>query len=85
MRLQALLYEAPPSEPVVESIDELLERKANTRELGDGVVPDPLRQFIQGVLFDPRWDGAGQRRRPLADAQGDAAAVFRSLLEPFPR
>lgn len=84
MRLQTLMDEAPPPEAVVEATSDLLDRKAQSRELGAGPVPEPVRRFIADQLYTSRWDGTGARRRPVADARHEASAVFRALLSPFP-
>jgi predicted nucleotidyltransferase len=84
MRLQTLLVEAPPPAEVVASISELLGLKAQTREMGAGAVPEPIRRFVVDQLYAPRWDGTGERRRPEAEARAEAADLFRALLDPFP-
>lgn len=84
MRLQALLDEAPPPAGVVDAISELLELKAQTREMGAGPVPDPIRRFVDDQLYAPRWEGTGQRRRPVDQVRAEAADAFRALLDPFP-
>lgn len=84
MRLQTLLEETAPPAGVVESVSELLELKARTREMGAGPVPAPIRRFVEDQLYAARWEGTGRRRRPLEEARADAADLFRSLLDPFP-
>ena len=46
MNLSALLEEAPPAEDVIDAITALVRAKAVTRELGEGVVPEPIRRFV---------------------------------------
>ena len=46
MNLSALLEEAPPAEDVIDAITALVQAKAVTRELGEGVVPEPIRRFV---------------------------------------
>lgn len=84
MKLQTLLDEAPPLPDVLEAVTELLEAKGRTREMGAGVVPDPIRRFVTQQLYSSRWDGSGRRRHPEREARAEAADVFRGLLDPFP-
>lgn len=80
MRLQELLAEAPPEADVLDAVADLVEAKSRTRELGTGVVPEPIRRFIVQELHAPGLDGTGERRMPLDEARAAAAAVFRRLV-----
>jgi uncharacterized protein len=84
MKLQTLLEEAPPGPDVLEAVAELVEAKGRTREIGTGVVSDPIRRFVTEQVYSSRWDGSGRRRRPEHEARAHAAEVFRALLDPFP-
>lgn len=80
MRLQELLAEAPPDGDVVEAVDALVDAKSRTRELGAGLVPEPIRRFIAQELGAPGLEGTGERRMPLDEARAIAAESFRRLV-----
>jgi predicted nucleotidyltransferase len=80
MRLQELLAEAPPSDDVLAAVEALVEAKSRTRELGTGVVPEPIRRFIVEELGAPGLDGSGERRMSVDQARTVAAESFRRLV-----
>lgn len=80
MNLTQLLDEAPPPSAVRAQVDDLVAAKAVTRELGQGVVPQALRGWVEAQLAaahdadvpDPAEDVARRRR--------EAAERFRGLV-----
>jgi predicted nucleotidyltransferase len=83
MRLQELLAEVPPGREVVDAVDELVARKARTREMGTGPVPAVIRQFVHDQLSAPDVEGAGQRRLEVSRARAIAAETFREAVRRF--
>jgi len=80
MNLSALLEEAPPAEDVIDAITALVRAKAVTRELGEGVVPDPIRRFVLHE-FGLAAETGTQRLRP--EIRDRASAAFTDLLRRF--
>ncbi|WP_454965739.1 nucleotidyltransferase domain-containing protein [Arachnia propionica] len=80
MNLSALLEEAPPAEDVIDAITALVRAKAVTRELGEGVVPEPIRQFVLHE-FGLVAETGTQRLRP--EIRDRASAAFTDLLRRF--
>lgn len=79
MNLGQLLAEAPPSADVVDAVADLTARKAVTRELGSGPVPDPIRRFV-GQWLDADVEGWFEPVADPAPARALAADGFRSLV-----
>lgn len=80
MNLQELLAQAPPSSDLVHCVDELVEQKSRTREIGRGRVPAPIRSFVEAALRqdDPPFDASAG---PRPDAvRADAEATFLELV-----
>ena len=80
MNLSALLEEAPPAEDVIEAITALVRAKAVTRELGEGVVPEPIRRFVLhefGLVANTDVPRLGPETRERA------SAAFTDLLRRF--
>lgn len=81
MNLGELLDQAPPPAEVRAAVDDLVAAKAVTRELGDGVVPDVLRAWVEA-----RFAGAeaalagGAGGTPEEPRRAEAADRFRDLL-----
>jgi hypothetical protein len=80
MNLSALLEEAPPAEDVIDAITALVRAKAVTRELGEGVVPEPIRRFVLHE-FGLVAETGTQRLRP--EIRDRASAAFTDLLRRF--
>lgn len=80
MNLSALLEEAPPAEDVINAITALVRAKAVTRELGEGVVPEPIRRFVLHE-FGLVAETGTQRLRP--EIRDRASAAFTDLLRRF--
>ncbi len=75
MHLPTVLSSLPLSPGLRDALDELLARKAATRELGEGVPPDVIRDFILDgsalsdvVAHRPRPTAGDEDRRAVADA-----------------
>lgn len=80
MNLSALLEEAPPAEDVIDAITALVRAKAVTRELGEGVAPEPIRRFVLHE-FGLVAETGTQRLRP--EIRDRASAAFTDLLRRF--
>ncbi|WP_314814244.1 DNA polymerase beta superfamily protein [Arachnia propionica] len=80
VNLSALLEEAPPAEDVIDAITALVRAKAVTRELGEGVVPEPIRRFVLHE-FGLVAETGTQRLRP--EIRDRASAAFTDLLRRF--
>lgn len=82
MNLQQLLAEAPPEDDVLEAVAGLVEAKSRTREVGEGVVPAPVRRFVQRWLSgdDPVLP---KDTRPADDVVARAEAGFLALVREF--
>ena len=80
INLSALLEEAPPAEDVIDAITALVRAKAVTRELGEGVVPEPIRRFVLHE-FGLVAETGTQRLRP--EIRDRASAAFTDLLRRF--
>lgn len=78
MNLAELREEIALEPSVSEALDELLDLKSRTRELGTGVVPEPVRAFVDSVVHvdDPAPSG-----RDLDAVRREAAARFTQLVE----
>lgn len=79
MHLPTLLAEAPPATEVIDAITELIQAKAVTRELGDGVVPAPIRRFIMHE-FSLAEDA---QRTPSPRDHAAATSTFIDLVRRF--
>lgn len=79
MHLPTLLAEAPPETDVVDAVTELIAAKATTRELGEGVVPEPIRRFVMHEFT--LAEDAGSRPAPKEYAL--ARATFIDLVRRF--
>ena len=81
MNLGELLDQAPPPAAVRDEVDRLVAAKAVTREMGDGVVPAVLRDWVEGQLA-----AAAEADRPsdgdaVARRRAEAADRYRVLVE----
>lgn len=80
MNLSALLDEAPPAEDVVDAITTLVRAKAATRELGEGITPEPIRRFVLHEFGLVAETGAKHLGSEIRDR---ASAAFTELLRRF--
>ena len=80
MSLSTLLEEAPPAEDVVDAIRTSVQAKTVTRELGEGVTPEPIRRF---VLHEFALVAEAESPRPGLTTRDRAAAAFTDLLRQF--
>ncbi|MGA7713248.1 MAG: nucleotidyltransferase domain-containing protein [Rhizomicrobium sp.] len=69
MHFPALLAECAPPDDVAEIVDNLIVRKAATRELGSTLLPEPIRQFIDEEFQRAREVFEGPSRFPSPDAR----------------
>lgn len=84
MRLQDLLAETELPKDLVEATVELVERKAVTRELGEGRVPPAVARFVAEVLeTDADAEADAPRGAPLEARRSEAAARFVVMAERF--
>jgi len=79
MNLQQLLAEAPPPADVATAIVELVAAKAVTREVGEGVVAAPLRQWVNRIFADAAGFDVEYAVRP--DTRERATDAFVDLVE----
>ena len=79
MHLPTLLAEAPPRADVVDAIEELIQAKAVTRELGEGVVPEPIRRFVMHEFVLAEESG----RKPEPRDHAAATSTFIHLARRF--
>lgn len=80
MDIGSLLAENGASPDVRGAVDELIELKAHTREMGDGEVPVVLATYVEEALSAGETMFETQVVRDLGDAKERAAATFRSLV-----
>lgn len=80
MNLIDLMAESPPPPAVRDAVDRLIQDKAATRELGQGAVPEPIRDFVQaefGLAESVRATSQSDRRSRHREL---AAAAFIDLV-----
>lgn len=73
--------DAPPA--VVEIISELMARKAVTRELGSGQVPEPILAFIDGELAAAQEVFPSVRQGIAPEKRSHAEAFFQTMIRRF--
>lgn len=80
MHFPTLMAECDPPRDVAALTEELIARKAVTRELGEGPLPEVIARFVAEEFEAAR--GAFERERGAVDPRmrDDADAVFRSLV-----
>jgi hypothetical protein len=78
MSLSELRREAPLEPDVSDALDDLLEEKSRTRELGTGRVPDPVRRFVESSV---RVDDPDLSRRDVDEVRAEASGRFAELVE----
>lgn len=79
MDLRRLLAEAPVPDAVAERVAALVAAKAVTRELGSGVVAEPVRRWVQ-ERFAAAAAHDATASPTTAEARAEAARRFRDLL-----
>jgi uncharacterized protein len=74
MHFPTLLAESEPDRDVAAIVGELLARKADTNELGEGPLPEPVKAFIDAefALAADVFEGKPYRLTPQAKADADA-------------
>ena len=80
MHLPDLVAQADVPQDVTAIIDDLVARKAVTRELGDTLLPEPISAIIASE-FERALDEAGRAPLPSSEARQAGAEVFRRLLK----
>lgn len=81
MRLQTLLSECDPPAEVRAILDELIEQKSVTRELGSAPLPAPISEFVDRE-FEIAAEAFPKPPGPIDPARQDAAErFFRRMLD----
>lgn len=80
MHFPALIAQCDPPESIRALVDELIRRKAATRELGTGVLPPELASFIDAEFVAAEAAFDTEPRSPSAPARADAQAFFLEVL-----
>lgn len=81
MRLQTLLTECDPPADVREILNELIEQKSVTRELGSAPLPAPISAFVDGE-FEIAAEVFPKQPGSIDPAKQDAAErFFRRMLD----
>ena len=81
MHFPTLLATCDAPETIRRLADELIERKATTRELGTGELPESLAAFIDGEFEVAKTFFEIPARLPNAEARADAQRFFLEALE----
>ncbi len=79
MHFPTLMAECDPPEAVVRETAELLMRKAETRELGEGTLPPSIATFLDGEFDAARLAFGKSGARVSATARVDADGLFRQM------
>ncbi len=80
MRLQALVTDLQPDENVRRCVDDLVELKLETRELGTGKAPEPILDFVSRTIPALEAWLTSQDVTPHADAQRKADEFHRTWI-----
>jgi predicted nucleotidyltransferase len=80
MHFPTLLAECEPSRDVAEIVAELLARKAETRELGTGPLPQTIALFVAEEFAQAREAFETEPVSPSPDARAKASAFFREVV-----
>lgn len=83
MHFPTLMAEIDLPTEVRETVDELLLRKASSRELGFATVPRPILDFIDNEFMLAQTAFGGGRVYAPADAHADAETFFRETVLRF--
>ncbi|MBB5753604.1 nucleotidyltransferase domain-containing protein [Prosthecomicrobium pneumaticum] len=81
MHFPTLLRETGSAVLIRDEAEELVARKAVTRELGTGPVPTAIARFIDGAFERGRERWSGGAPRPLADAVRSTDDFFRRWIQ----
>jgi len=81
MRFQTLIEECAPPADVVCVLDDLLARKAETRELGEAPLPEPIARFIDEEFRAGEEAFPKRPSRAGAQEQERAEAFFRATVD----
>ncbi len=74
MNIQDLMAGADLPREILECIDDLLIKKAATRELGRGVAPPPIAEFVSGELR--KAEENFNKAKPATDESRERAEIF---------
>lgn len=80
MRLQHVVEQVTLAAPVVRAIEDLVELKSTTRELGTGVVPELLRALVEDELRHEDWMSVRRDAATTAAVRHEAAEFFRAVV-----
>jgi hypothetical protein len=83
MRLQDLLAQIDLPADVVRAVEDLVERKSATRELGTGELPAPVRALLDEQLRHEDWMSVRRDPRDLVSAREDAGAFVRAAVHRY--
>ncbi len=81
MHFPTLMIECSPPDDVRQIVDDLIRRKAETRELGEAPLPRPVERFIDGEFALARETLHERAPRIDPEAKQAAEALFRSSVE----
>jgi uncharacterized protein len=77
MHFPTLMAQCEPDAELAEQVAELLSRKAETRELGTGPLPEPIKTFVDAEFEAARKAFAQRLGSASAAARDEASAFFR--------
>jgi uncharacterized protein len=80
MHVPTLMAECDPPQGVAALTGELIARKAVTRELGEGPLPEVIARFVAKEFEAARGAFEGVRGAASAAAREEADAVFRGMV-----
>ncbi|KQX74030.1 DNA polymerase beta superfamily protein [Aeromicrobium sp. Root472D3] len=83
MQLQVLLQQSGATEAVVRLVDELVEVKSRTREMGIGAAPAELRTYVADALTRGLAMFGDVAPAPRVDVRARAADAFRQLVRTY--
>lgn len=83
MHFPTLMTQCEPPEEIAALVDELIVRKAVTRELGDAPLPAQIDRFIEHELALAAANDAGASRPTWKVARGEADLLFRRWVRSF--
>lgn len=81
MHFPTLMAECDPPADVLSLTEDLIRRKAETRELGAAPLPEPIERFIDSEFALARQDYPTTPRRLTAEAKLAADKLFRSAID----